>query len=296
MGIRIESIGISENKGKNPGLGTRDMIKKAGEECLSKSRYSREDIGVVINVSVYKDHDFAEPALATFVQNDLEINAHKENTKGPKTLSFDVLNGAMGFLNACQLVGAMVDSGKARAGLVVSGDMVDYAIHERGSSPGFYLSGAAMLLDSVPDGVGFKSFYFRKFVELQDKYESYIFYENKKLSMIFEKDPNLERIYLNSVIKGVTEFLATNASSIDSFDLIIPPQVSPGFVSSLTELLGVNPEKVVDVTKEEGDLFNASLPIAMARVLDNGMASPGQKALVINVASGVQVGIATYGF
>jgi len=296
MGIRIDSIGISESIEDKSGFGTRDMIKEAGEKCLAKSRYTREDIGVVINVSVYKDHDFAEPALATFVQNDLGINSHKENTQDPKTLSFDVLNGAMGFLNACQLVGAMVDSGKARAGLVVSGDMVDYDIHERGSRPGFYMSGTAMILDSVTDGIGFNSFYFRKFVELQDKYESYIFYDNKKLSMVLEKDPSLERIYLNTVVKSVTEFITANGISLDSFDLVIPPQVSPDFVASLSDLLGLDTGKVIDVTKEKGDLFNASLPMAMAHVIDSGRAKPGQKALVINVASGMQVGIATYGF
>jgi len=294
MSIRIESIGLFDNKDGGPSSGTRAMIKKAAEKCLAGSAHGKEDIGLVVNVSVYKDHDFAEPALATFVQNDLKINSDKDNARGPKTLSFDVLNGAMGFLNACQLSGAMIDSGKTKAGLIVSGDMVDYVINERGSSPGFYLSGAAMLLDKTPNGVGFDSFYFKKFVEMQKTYESYISYENKKLSMTFKRNPALEKIYLNALSRGVSEFLAEKGIGLDTFDLILPPQISPEFVSSMAETLGIDKKKVIDVTRDEGDLFNASMAMAMGHVFKNRLASAGNKALIINVSSGIQVGLAIY--
>ncbi|MBW2598895.1 MAG: hypothetical protein JRC60_02100 [Deltaproteobacteria bacterium] len=296
MGIRIESIGLFENN--NGAVKTSlELVRRAAEPCIAGSRYNKEDIGVLINTSVYRDDYFCEPAFASYVQNDLEINHDKEDSLGSKTLSFDVSNGAMGFLNACQLAGAMIASGKAKTGLVVSGDLVDYDIIKKGDSPGFYVSGAAMLLDEVPGaGSGFSSFYFRTFADMQKAYESYLILDNKRMAMMFKKNPALEKIYLDVISRGVSEFLTKEGVVLDGFDLIIPPQISPGFVTVMADHLGVEKEKMIDVTREDGDLFNASLPVAIDHIYKNDLASPGQKALIINVASGIQVGCAIYDF
>jgi 3-oxoacyl-[acyl-carrier-protein] synthase III len=154
-----------------------------------------------------------------------------------------------------------------------------------------------MLLGEAPDtGTGFDSFYFKEFVDNHGAYESYIFFENKRLSMVFHKDPAIEKIYLDTISRGVSEFLAREGIGLDAFDLILPSQVSPEFVSAMADLLGVERERMIDVTRKDGDLFNASLPTAMGYVLENDLASPGQKALIINVGSGVQVGCAIYNF
>jgi 3-oxoacyl-[acyl-carrier-protein] synthase III len=297
MGIRVESVGLFENR-EGSVKTALELIKRAAEPCIkSQTRYDREDIGVLVSVTVYRDDYFCEPSFANFVQRDLQINHTAESVHGPKTLSFDLLNGAVGFLNGCELSSAMIRAGKAKAGLVVSGDMVDHEINESGAPLGFCFTGAAMLLGEDPDnGAGFDSFYFKTFPDSQEAYESYVFFENKRWSMMFEKDPAIEKIYLDAISRGVLKFLTREGIGIDSFDLILPPQISPGFVSALPEFLGVDRDKIVDVSREDGDLFGASLPTAMAKVLEKGLAAPGQKALIISVGSGVQVGCATYNF
>jgi 3-oxoacyl-[acyl-carrier-protein] synthase III len=296
MGIRVESVGLFENRDgavKN----ALELVRRAAEPCISKSRYEREDIGVLVSVSVYRDDYFCEPSFANFVQRELKINHTAESCHGPKTLSFDLLNGAVGFLNGCELTGAMIRSGKAKAGLVVSGDVIDLEINKSGAPRGFCITGAAMLLGEDPDnGAGFDSFYFKTFPDRQDVYESYAYFEDKQWSMMFEKEPAIEKAYLDAISRGVSEFLARQGSGIDAFDLILPPQISPRFVSALQKLLGVDKRKIVDVSREDGDLFGASLPTAMAAALEKGIASPGQKALIISVGSGIQVGCAIYNF
>jgi 3-oxoacyl-[acyl-carrier-protein] synthase III len=296
MGIRIESVGVFENNDGSVN-NSLELVKRAAEPCIDQSRHDREDIGVLVNVSVYRDDYCCEPSFANFVQRDLKINHDKEDSSGPKTLSFDLLNGAVGFLNGCELTSAMIRAGKAKAGLIVSGDAVDYEINESAAPRWFRMSGAAMLLDETPDtGVGFDSFYFKTFIDGNEACESFIFFEDKRLSMIFEKDPRIEEIYLDAISRGVSEFLVREEIGIEAFDVILPPQISKGFVSTVADLLGVDRDKVIDVTREDGDLFNASLPSAMAHVLKNGLASPGHKALIISVGSGIQVGCAIYNF
>ncbi len=296
MSVKISAIGRFEyNSGSS--TSSLELIRKAARPCIERSEYSKEDIGVLINVSVYRDNYFCEPAFASFVQNDLGINHDKEDSSEPKTLSFDLLNGAMGFLNACQVVDAMIDSGRVKAGLIVSGDVIDYEMNERSEDSRFQLSGAAMILGrNGTDDSGFGMFYFRTFAELQDAYESYISFNNKRLTMMFRRSPDIERIYLDAVSRGLKEFLAKEKLNMDDFDWIIPQQISQGFISGLCELLAVDSSKVVNVAKKDSDLFNASLPCALAHLFDNDLAKKGDNALIIGVASGIQVGCTTYRF
>jgi 3-oxoacyl-[acyl-carrier-protein] synthase III len=296
MGITINSIGLCENKNKSIKT-SMELCRRAAEPCIKKSAYKKEDIGLVVSVAVYRDDYFCEPSFSSFVQNDLKINHNKTDSLGPKTLSLDVLNGAMGFLNACQLCSAMITAGKVKAGLVVSSDLVNGSISEKGDPPGFLPSGAAMLLSGEKNGgSGFKTFYFKTFAEMQDACESYTFHDKDHMTMIFKRNPDIEDIYLRAISKGVNEFLKREAVGLDDFDMIIPSQISSGFITKMASTLGIKREKMVDVTREEGNLFNASLPAAMDFVFKHKPPKQGQKALIINVASGIQVGCAVYEF
>jgi len=296
MGISINSIGLYDNHDKSVKT-SLELCRRAAEPCIEKSAYKKEDIGLLISVAVYRDDYFCEPSFSSFVQKELKINHNKSDSLPPKTLSLDILNGSLGFLNACQASAAMIASGKAKAGLVVSSDLVDETLSEKGDPPGFHPSGAAMILaDDKNPGSGFIKFYFKTFDELQDAYESYMFHDENKMALIFKKDPEIEDVYLKAVSMGVSEFLKKENLSADDFDMIIPSQISSSFVQKIASVLGVGTEKMIDVTRDDGDLFNASLPAAMDYIFKNKLASPGKKALIINVASGIQVGCALYVF
>ena len=296
MGIKIDSIGLCENKNKSVKT-SLELCRRAAEPCIKYSAYNKEDIGLVVSVSVYRDEYFCEPAFSSFVQNDLKINHNKMDSLGPKTLSLDVLNGAMGFLNACQLCSAMITAGKIKTGLVVSSDLVNGNVSEKGNSPGFLPSGAAMLLAGEKNGgSGFKTFHFKTFAEMQNACESYFFHDKDHMTLIFKRDPDVEDIYLRAISIGVNEFLKREAVGLNDFDMIIPSQISSAFITKMADILGVKREKMIDVTREGGNLFNASLPAAMDHIFKHKQPEAGQKALIINVASGIQVGCAVYEF
>jgi 3-oxoacyl-[acyl-carrier-protein] synthase III len=296
MGIKIDSIGLCENKNKSVKT-SMELCRRAAEPCIKYSAFNKEDIGLVVSVSVYRDEYFCEPAFSSFVQNDLKINHNKMDSLGPKTLSLDVLNGAMGFLNACQLCSAMINAGKIKTGLVVSSDLVNGNVSEKGDSPGFLPSGAAMLLAGEKNGgSGFKTFHFKTFAEMQNACESYFFHDKDHMTLIFKRDPDVEDIYLRAISIGVNEFLKREAVGLNDFDMIIPSQISSAFITKMADILGVKREKMIDVTREGGNLFNASLPAAMDHIFKHNQPQAGQKALIINVASGIQVGCAVYEF
>jgi len=296
MGIKIDTIGLYPNKNKTVKTAL-ELCRRAAEPCIKHSAYKKEDIGLVVSVSVYRDEYFCEPSFSSFVQNDLKINHDKIDSLGAKTLSLDVLNGSLGFLNACQLCAAMITAGKVKTGLIVSSDLVNGNVSEKGDAPGFLPSGAAMLIAGVQNGgSGFKTFHFKTYADMQAACESYMFHDVDHMTLIFKRDPAVEDIYLQAISKGVMEFLKKENAKLDDFDMIVPSQISSAFIAKMARTLGVKKEKMIDVTREGGDLFNASLPAAMDYIFKNKSPEPGQKALIINVASGIQVGCAVYEF
>ena len=297
MGVRIESTGIFENEDGSVNS-TLDLIRIASQKCLKKSRYEKNEVGLLLQVSTYKDYNLGEPAFATFVQNDLGINHDKDNCLGPRTLSFDLLNGSLGFLSACQTAGAMFIAGQTSTCMVVSGNVMVLRLNKKSSHPpGFCNMGTAMLLDKVKDeDAGFGSFFFKNFPGYREAYDSHLIFEEGNFSLVFQRAPDIEKIYISAISRSVDEFLEQEKTDINSFDLILPPQISSGFISEIASLLQVDINRCIDVTREDGDLFTASLPTAMNHLLENGLAKPGQKALIINVGSGIQVGCAAYTF
>lgn len=295
MATKIDSIGLCEN---NDGSikKSMDMFKLAAEPCIQGSSLKKEDIGLLVSVAVYRDQYFCEPSFSSFVQNELKINHDKVDSSGPKTLSLDVLNGSIGFLNACQLSHAMLASGKVKAAILLSSDAVDENISDKGSSPGFHPCGAAMILTSGTDDSGFKSFYSRTFTDKQHAVSSYFFHDtDKKMKLFLDRDQNFEDIYIDAAYIAAAEFLREKNMGLNDFDMIIPSQISKGFIAKLASVLGVDPQKMIDVTKD-ADLFNASIPFAMDHVFKNNADLKGKRVLIINVASGIQVGCAIYDF
>jgi 3-oxoacyl-[acyl-carrier-protein] synthase III len=88
--------------------------------------------------------------------------------------------------------------------------------------------------------------------------------------------------------------------SIEPLDLaqikvILPPQISSGFIQRLSETLKLTSDKFVDVEPDH-DLFTSSLPYALQHVRERDMVEPGDIGLIIAVGTGIQVGCATYYF
>src|SRR4051812_32324192 len=94
--------------------GTRpsDASAAAGRAVLKKSSCKSEQIEAFIHCAVSRD--MLEPATASF--------AHHKIGLGPRAQVFDLSNACLGFLNGLVTLGAMIDAGQIRCGMVVAGE------------------------------------------------------------------------------------------------------------------------------------------------------------------------------
>jgi len=110
---RLELMtGIRERRMWAAGTKPSDASAKAGQAVLQRSTLQPEQVEVFIHCAVSRD--MLEPATASF--------AHRKIGLGPRAQIFDLSNACLGFLNGLVTLGAMIDAGQIRCGMVVAGE------------------------------------------------------------------------------------------------------------------------------------------------------------------------------
>ena len=110
---RLELMtGIKARRMWAPGTRPSDASAAAGRAVLKNSVFSPDQIEAFIHCAVSRD--MLEPATASF--------AHHKIGLGPRAQVFDLSNACLGFLNGLVTLGAMIDSGQIRCGMVVAGE------------------------------------------------------------------------------------------------------------------------------------------------------------------------------
>lgn len=287
---RIESLGVSPPRRRFLTWGSLRHAVEAGERCLAASHYRPEDVRVLVNAGVHRDDHVCEPAIACYVQNALGINL---DFHGRRTLSFDLLNGGVGMLNAAHVVASLLLAGEVDAGMVVASEVNS----DRRPDPSFTCvpSGAALLLDLSPsDGTGFGPFVFETREEHAALYTSVVSLKEKRGRLLVTRRPELEDAYLDCAAAAVSEALERDALRPGEVDLVVPAQVSPSFLSRLPGALGLPSEKVLDLTSDLPDTLTTSTFLAFDRARATGRLGPGSTAVLLAVGSGVTAGAVTY--
>lgn len=105
------TTGIRERRVAPTDILPSDMAAAAASEALERAGTSSLDIDVIIYAGV--DRDYIEPATAHLVQR--KIGARN-------AVVFDVTNACHGFMNGMHLMDALIATGQARRGLIVTGE------------------------------------------------------------------------------------------------------------------------------------------------------------------------------
>lgn len=106
------AMGISERRVVDAPMLPSEMAVRAAREALTLADVSASELDAVIYVGV--DRDFLlEPATAHVVQHKIGAT---------NAIAFDLSNACHGFMNGIHLMDALIATGQARRGLVVTGE------------------------------------------------------------------------------------------------------------------------------------------------------------------------------
>lgn len=111
-GMLQQLAGVVERRWWPTDVGFADAAAMAGAKALAEAGIRPEQIDVMINTSVSRA--YLEPSTAVAIHHQLGLPS--------SCLNFDIANACLGFVNAIQLAGTMIDSGQAEYALLVDAE------------------------------------------------------------------------------------------------------------------------------------------------------------------------------
>jgi 3-oxoacyl-[acyl-carrier-protein] synthase III len=292
--VRIEGVGTAHAEQSGPRRGV-DLAVQAATACLQDSGLDRAALGLLIHAGVYRDDFICEPAIAALIAGELGVNDDLESPDDPKTLAFDVLNGAVGFLNACHVATQMISGGKTEHAMVVASEVENNTADSGRPLYGIAETGSAVILGSTGGTTGFGQFVFHHHPEYGRALSTYVQHRDGQSWLQIDRDPKLEAHYLDTIPAAVEELLKLEGLDRSEIALVFSPYLSAAGRAELAARIGIRSSRFVDVAAD-ADLFTSSLPYALEHAWRHTRVSSGDVGLIVSVGSGLQVGCATYRF
>lgn len=292
--VRIEALGLAPDSGAaHPS--SIDAAVQAATACLDRSDVDPTDIGLLIHAGIYRDDFLSEPAVAALVAGELDINGDVSSPDGAKTLAFDVLNGAVGFLNACHVAAGMIGAGRTGHAMVLASEVENNTPESGYPRHGISQTGSALLLGTGDGREGFGRFVFGHHPEYRAALHTYTQQRNGRTWLRIDRDPNLAAVYLGCIPSTVKELLALEGLAPSDIAVVFPPYLPTATVTDLAARLDIPRSRFVELTGET-DPFTSSVPHALERARTGGRVHAGDIGLIIAVGSGVEVAVTTYRF
>ena len=111
-GMLEKLAGVRERRWWPRDVSFADAAAMAGAKALAEAGIDPSQIGVMINTSVSRS--YLEPSTAVAVHHQLSLPT--------SCMNFDLANACLGFVNAIQLAGTMIDCGQADYALIVDAE------------------------------------------------------------------------------------------------------------------------------------------------------------------------------
>ncbi len=290
-GVLVRLAGVHERRWWPDDVSFADGAAMAGAKALAEAGVTPAQIGVMINASVSRD--YLEPSTAVYIHHQLGLPT--------SCLNFDVANACLGFVNAIQLAGTMIDSGHADYALIVAAEGIgktqevtlDRLAADDATQADFkdqfatltLGSGAAAMVlgrtDLHPEGHRIVGGVSRAGTEHHDLCVGDYTRMRTDSKKLFDA--------------GIALALATWHEAVDDFgwhqaDWFIAHQTSTTHIGAVAAGLGFDISRFPLTVPTYGNLAAAAVPFTLARHVDNLHA--GERVLLLGIGSGLNTSFA----
>ena len=301
MGTRIDTAATEHRRGRIVGRGALHLSDQAARLCLERGHRTGNELDLLINTGIYRDHNLAEPALASIIQEDLGANpGHPPRFGHHGTFSFDLANGGCGVVTALHLADGFVGTGTARFALIVGGD-ADPAPRTTRGFP-FAPAGGAILLEHVPAETGFLGFAIRTFPgdgaglfesEMRWDREAGIAHHGRNVVEITES-PRFGARCLDHGVTVARELLERVSLGSKDVGVLIASQYPVDFATELARRLELPSECVPRIAPELARTHTAGPIAALEAAIESGQLERARYTLFVTAGAGPTIAAAVY--
>lgn len=286
----LESLaGIRERRWWPEGHEYTDAAAAAGAKAIEAAGIRVEEIGLLIDTSVCRDR--LEPSSAVTVHNALDLPSW--------CLSFDLSNACLGFINALQLAGNMIDAGQINYALIVDGEgsrSVQETTLNRLAGPDATIADLFAEFATLTLGSGGAAAIVGRHSENPGSH--------KVIGGIARADTSHHKLCVGTMERMQTDTKALLDAGLQvskeawgdaeergwlDVDRYIVHQISQVHTTMLCERLGIDMARVPLTFPFLGNVGPASIPITLSREVDN--LNTGDKVLLMGIGSGINASV-----
>ena len=285
-----ERTGMSERHIASSDQATSDLAIPAALAALEQAKLSPVDVELILVATATPDTPF--PSTACRVQQAIGAR----NAAG-----FDVSAACAGFINALLTADSMLAAGRFRNALVIGAEklssITDYEDRNTcvlfGDGAGAVVLGVdspqGELLDHLVriDGSGLDLIEQPAGGSLRPPDHGTV---DRREHTIRIKGRKVFRFAVSVICDSVREILQRNGYGIDDLDLLIPHQANLRIIEAASGRLGIDPARVAVNIERYGNTSAASVPIALAELVQAGRIEPGHLVAFVAFGSGLTWG------
>jgi 3-oxoacyl-[acyl-carrier-protein] synthase-3 len=267
-------VGIESRRVAGPAESVTDMATAAGGKALAASGLSPADIDLVVVATC--STILPMPSVAAIAASRLGIAAPG---------AYDLNAACAGFCYALAAVSDSVKAGSARNALVIGAEkMTDWLDWDDRSTCILFADGAgAAVVAAVPDGEapGIGPVVWGSAGDQGDKIQV-----TGRTGAITQEGQAVFRwaTSLHPLALQACERAGVSPSDLTAF---IPHQANLRIVEALARKLGIPRERVADDIVHSGNTSSASVPLALARMAEQGRLESGTPALLMGFGAGL---------
>jgi len=284
-GLLENLAGIRERRWWPEGHLFTDVAAAAGAKAIEASGVRVDEIGLLIDTSVSRDR--LEPSSAVTVHNALDLPS--------SCLNFDITNACLGFINAIQVAGSMIDSGQINYALIVDGEGSRYTQQRtlaRLAGPEATMADLFAEFATLTVGSGGAAAVVGRHSENPGSH--------RVVGGIARADTSYHNMCVGSLeqMRTDTKALLDGGLQVSKLtwgdaeergwmevDRYILHQISQVHTTMLCERLGIDMAKAPLTYPFLGNVGPASIPITLSREVDSLHA--GDKVLLLGIGSGI---------
>ena len=252
-----------------------DLAAQAGSRALGRAGLDPAELDLVLVGTFTPDQ--LQPHAAPLV-------ASRIGAEGAGAM--DIGSACTGFLSALSLATAQLESGRARAALVVGADVmsrvVDYGDRRTAGLFGDG-AGAAVLTPAGPGLIG-------PIALRSDGTRAELIHASHEERLVRMDGRATFRAAVAAMGDVTQEVVSDAGLSLEEIDLFVYHQANSRIISAVGERLDLPPDRVIDCLREYGNTSAASIPIALAEAASTGLLRKGSRVLLSAFGAGLTWG------
>ncbi len=282
-----ERTGIRQRHRAAPDQAVSDLAVEAARQALERAGRTAADVDLIIVATTTGDLTF--PATATIVQRKLGA---------PVGIAFDVQAVCSGFVYALSTADGFVARGRSKCALVIGAEtmtrLMDWT--DRGTCVLFGDGAGAVVLEpqagqGTIDDRGLLGFALRADGTKQDLlYVDGGVSTNGQIGHLRMQGNQVFRHAVVNISEAVIAAAADAGVEVSSVDWFIPHQANSRILEGVARRLGIDEAKVISTVAEHANTSAASIPLAMAKGVEDGRIKPGQLLLLEAMGGGLTWG------